>query len=434
LDATFLHAADREAGVLCPHCGIEVVRGDAVAQCQACATVHHQSCWALHGCGAYSCAPARRETGSATAGAIWRISAEDLRNARPMRAVAAVSGVRFTGPSVPVRQRTSRLAVASLVCAIAGIPLFGVITGIVAVVLASLALGEIHRDRRKGKSMAYMGLFLGLADAAGWVVLLAHLMGGGFGGGRSSPRTADFRLDPHQLDALPAPIARAMRANVLLTGHRGITGEVVGSGIILRIAEGKAEILTNRHVVDPDYDSDAGSTGADLSGLKPLEVALVDQSISQGHVVWLAPGAIDLALVSAPCVSAAARAAAWPATRPSAISDPVFAIGNPHAWGWTHTQGSISQFRFLASRGDAADVRVIQTTAPINPGNSGGGLYDRDGFLIGINTWTNDKRISEGLSFSIALDAFLGLTPPVSKDVADPAGSGVRQGQKEERP
>jgi putative serine protease PepD len=347
-------------------------------------------------------------------------------------AVPTVAGVRYAGPSTPTRPRTSRLAVASLLCAIAGIPFFGLITGVVAIVLAGLALGEIQRDERKGKSMAIAGLFLGLADTAGWIVLLAHLMGGGMGGGRSSPRTADFRLDPHQLDALPAPIARAMRANVLLTGHRGIAGEVVGSGIILRIAEGQAQILTNRHVVDPGYDADSSS--ADVSGLKPLEVALVDQSISQGHVVWLAPGAIDLALVSAPCVSAAARAAAWPATRPSGVADPVFAIGNPHAWGWTHTQGSISQIRYLAAHGNVADVRVIQTTAPINPGNSGGGLYDRDGFLIGINTWTNDKSTSEGLSFSIAFDAFLGLSPPVSKDAADLSGNGARQAQQEKRP
>jgi serine protease Do len=134
-------------------------------------------------------------------------------------------------------------------------------------------------------------------------------------------------------------------------------------------------------------------------------------------VVWLAPGDIDLALVSTPCVSPQVRAAAWPATRPSQIGDPVFAIGNPHAWGWTHTQGSVSQMRLLSTQG--GDVRVIQSTAPINPGNSGGGLYDRDGFLIGVNTWTNDKRVSEGLSFSIALDSFVRLSPPVKpKDLA----------------
>lgn len=104
-------------------------------------------------------------------------------------------------------------------------------------------------------------------------------------------------------------------------------------------------------------------------------------------MVWLAPGGVDLAIVSAPCVSGAVRTTAWPATRPSIIGDPVFAIGNPQQWGWTQAQGFVSQFRTLAVGG--RDIGVIRSSAPINPGNSGGGLYDRDGFLIGVNTWVN---------------------------------------------
>ncbi len=58
----------------------------------------------------------------------------------------------------------------------------------------------------------------------------------------------------------------------------------------------------------------------------------------------------------------------------------------------------------------------------MNPGNSGGGLYDKSGTLIGINTWTNDKRSSEGLGFAIALDSLLELDPPgVHAAHAEPA-------------
>jgi serine protease Do len=55
---------------------------------------------------------------------------------------------------------------------------------------------------------------------------------------------------------------------------------------------------------------------------------------------------------------------------------------------------------------------VIQTQAAINPGNSGGGLYDKEGYLIGINTWTSDKSISEGIGFAIAMESLLELVPP----------------------
>ena len=91
----------------------------------------------------------------------------------------------------------------------------------------------------------------------------------------------------------------------------------------------------------------------------------------------------------------------------------MFSIGNPHHLGWTHTRGVISQLR-LHRRGSRT-VRIIQTDTAINPGNSGGGLFDKDGMLIGINTWTNDKRVSEGLSFAIALVSFLSLDPPLGK-------------------
>jgi len=92
------------------------------------------------------------------------------------------------------------------------------------------------------------------------------------------------------------------------------------------------------------------------------------------------------------------------------VGETVFAIGNPHDLGWSHTQGVISQFRIKTY--EARRVRVIQTQASINPGNSGGGLYDQEGYCLGINTWTADKSISEGIGFAVALDTLLDLEPP----------------------
>ena len=70
-------------------------------------------------------------------------------------------------------------------------------------------------------------------------------------------------------------------------------------------------------------------------------------------------------------------------------------------------------------------MRVIQTDAAINPGNSGGGLYSKQGMLIGLNTWTNDKRFSEGLSFAITFQTLLDLDPPPLKEPAT-QGEGKR--------
>jgi S1-C subfamily serine protease len=106
------------------------------------------------------------------------------------------------------------------------------------------------------------------------------------------------------------------------------------------------------------------------------------------------------------------RVTKWKIGRPRPrVGDPVFAIGNPQGLGWTHTTGTISQYRLQNVGGHR--LSVIQTQTAINPGNSGGGLYDNDGYLIGINTWTQDKRVSEGLSFAIALEALSAVPPPM---------------------
>jgi serine protease Do len=103
------------------------------------------------------------------------------------------------------------------------------------------------------------------------------------------------------------------------------------------------------------------------------------------------------------------REAHWDRAVVPHIGDPVFAVGNPHGLGWTHTAGDISQVRRRTQ--DGYQFRVLQTTAAINPGSSGGGLYDAEGRLIGINTLTGDKRFAEGLGFSIALPTLLDLVP-----------------------
>jgi serine protease Do len=92
------------------------------------------------------------------------------------------------------------------------------------------------------------------------------------------------------------------------------------------------------------------------------------------------------------------------------VGDEVFAVGNPHGLGWTHTQGTISQFRLQHVAG--LEMPIIQTQTVINQGNSGGGLYSKkDGYLIGFNTWAQDKRVSEGINFSISLKLFPKLAP-----------------------
>jgi serine protease Do len=82
------------------------------------------------------------------------------------------------------------------------------------------------------------------------------------------------------------------------------------------------------------------------------------------------------------------------------LGQTVLAIGAPQGLDHTVTKGIVS----AVGRQPEVDrpMVYVQTDAPINPGNSGGPLVDRDGNLIGINTFIyTTGGGSEGLGFAI---------------------------------
>jgi Trypsin-like peptidase domain/Domain of unknown function (DUF4190)/Prokaryotic RING finger family 1 len=405
-----LTAGAREAGTVCPHCTTPIRSGDPVNVCQACGTAHHDLCWRVTSrCGSYDCSPARRDLSRAETP--LRISAEELDNARP-QPPPVVNGtypqVRpfvppGSGPS-PGRQGTSRLAIAALVCALCGIPLFGLLTGLVAILLGSLALGSLRHSQKKGAGLAVTGILVGLLDVVGWLVVLLWVFA-------TPPRSQilDFQTDLDALRDFPPHINRAMRANVVIESHRGwgrLGGMALGSGVILKIDKDRALVLTNRHVVDAKFTGEP----RDEIPTDEISVLMVGGLPEQGTVVWVAPDGIDAAIVRVQ-VRGDGLAARWDPARRVQVSDTVFAIGNPNGLEWSYTNGTVSQFR--VQKANHRRVRIIQTNTTINQGNSGGGLYDnKDGCLIGINTWTQDKRATEGLNFAITLESLADLFPP----------------------
>jgi hypothetical protein len=407
-------AGDREAGARCPHCAAAVAYGEEIVACKRCGAVHHVVCWhSKDGCGSYDCAPARRILGENRQPEL-RITVEEVARVQPPRRAVVAPAFYFPGNpagTVPAEpRRWSGAAIAALIVGLAGIPLFGLLTGLIAILLGSLALGGIHHTRRRGTGLAVTGILLGLADMVGWIIFLSFFLGSG---GHLAVSLSEFEPDADALNHMPPAIARAARANALVETRIGaglLGGTGIGSGVVLQIEHGSALIVTNRHVVDPNFQ--AREPTRQNGGLPDgrLQVKLIGQPAHPGRVAWIAPDGIDLALITADVDGPGARAAAWKPKTQLVIGSEVFTIGNPQHLDWTHTRGSISQLR-LQKRG-SRQVHVIQTDAPLNPGNSGGGLYDKSGTLIGINTWTNDTRFSEGLGFAIALDSLLELDPP----------------------
>ncbi|HEY6184242.1 MAG TPA: trypsin-like peptidase domain-containing protein [Terriglobales bacterium] len=82
------------------------------------------------------------------------------------------------------------------------------------------------------------------------------------------------------------------------------------------------------------------------------------------------------------------------------LGQTALAIGSPEGLDHTITRGIVSA---LGRQIDPDHPMVyIQTDAPINPGNSGGALVDRDGNLLGINTFIySQSGGSEGLGFAV---------------------------------
>lgn len=418
-------AGEREAIVRCPPCGQPIVTGELVASCPACGTVHHTGCWTQNGgCGTYACAPARRETSALASGpagaGVMRVTADDIARA-PVRAPAGVAehGAALSRAAWSAEKnapiRWNRVCLAAFIAALVSIPAFGMFTGWIAVIIGIVGL-VARKPRERGLALGIGGILIGIASALTWTVLYLpdwqHS-----GGGVQLFARENQDIDPQALADLPEHLGRPMRSNVLITNRAGIgSSPSSGSGIVLKITGGSALILTNRHVVDSDFDGTGEAD--DAIPTDDCRVKFLGHARVRAKVVWIAPAGIDAALVQAAVSDAKdVEAACWEPKPHFLIGDKIFVVGNPLELGWSRASGEISQIR-RESFG-THDIRIIQTDAAINHGHSGGGLYDQGGLLLGINTWTQDKRASEGLSFSIAFHSVLELIP---KSFEIPAG------------
>jgi len=212
-----------------------------------------------------------------------------------------------------------------------------------------------------------------------------------------------------ELNRMDAAKATALRANVVIEAGSSTPffggGLSYGSGIILRVDENRtAAIMTNKHVVQ---SPDGGFH-------KSITVLFYNGEKSEASVAWEAPGDADFVILTCQGLTLGNFSGVRMYSSVAAHGQEVFAVGNPLNLGWSYTEGVISSVRHR----DQADMDFViyQTQTPINRGNSGGGLYDMEGRLIGVNTWTQDKAIAEGLSFVISSKSILDLMDDQSRE------------------
>lgn len=169
----------------------------------------------------------------------------------------------------------------------------------------------------------------------------------------------------------------------------------LGSGVVFQKKDGRAEIITNNHVIQ----------GAD-----EVEVVLANGEHKKAKVKG-ADKYFDLALLDVDDKGIREVAELGDSDRIE-LGETAIAIGNPLGLGYspTVTMGVISNTKRtidISLNDDGVNdwqMEVIQTDAAINQGNSGGALVNIDGQVIGINSRKVLDTGVEGLGFAIPIN------------------------------
>lgn len=156
------------------------------------------------------------------------------------------------------------------------------------------------------------------------------------------------------------------------TSHSG------GTGFYLK---DRNLVVTNEHVV-------RGSKKVLISG------SGIDKTVAE---VLYTDRMHDLAFISFPIMSEGLPLIELEDDPTAAnVGERVVAIGHPYGLSFTTTEGIISKERRLYK-----NINYIQFDAAINPGNSGGPLVNRNGKVIGINTFIVEGGNNLGFALPI---------------------------------
>lgn len=117
-------------------------------------------------------------------------------------------------------------------------------------------------------------------------------------------------------------------------------------------------------VKDDIYASGEAGERADIT-LRPAKPYVTDEAHDLALLRALQPPYHGIARVRLDGVVAGAR---------------VSTMGHPIGLWWSYSSGDVAAVRALPG----ASLIYVQTTAPTSPGNSGCGLFDTQGFLIGL--------------------------------------------------
>ena len=157
-----------------------------------------------------------------------------------------------------------------------------------------------------------------------------------------------------------------------------------GSGVVISKT---GYIATNFHVVD---------------GAKNVIIRFADGGEYNGTVVGK-DAKTDLAVIKIECESELTPAV-FASSSTLRKGDFVFAVGNALGkYSDSVTMGIVSALsRDVVVNGET--MKMLQTDAALNSGNSGGGIFDSEGYLIGIVSAKDSDETAEGVAFAVPID------------------------------
>ena len=143
-------------------------------------------------------------------------------------------------------------------------------------------------------------------------------------------------------------------------------------------------------------------TNAHVSTRNPskIEVSFKGKKYVEGELVYV-DRLMDLAFIkiSQGNIPDESKEASLDCSSDPEVGTAVGAYGHPFSLSYSGTRGIVSGMRYKWNR------FLIQTDAAINKGNSGGPLISFDtGKVVGINTASYSKNMSEGIGFAVSMN------------------------------
>lgn len=170
---------------------------------------------------------------------------------------------------------------------------------------------------------------------------------------------------------------------VFRSGSSDYVIESFGSGFVIKAEDGETLIATNNHVIENDH--------------KGIFVWVTDQKAVHAEVVFSVPEKdLSVIRVKDSINKEPVRLAEVDASRGEAV----YAVGFPGAGNIlsdslartsdeaTITDGIISAVRSFSAVDGGGSAKIFQINAAVNSGNSGGPLFNTEGKVIGVNTYS----------------------------------------------